>query len=100
MTLEQCDFIGSKIGLSALNNVRTGRKGCQECALCGTPLPKWPSIPKDAALSNISRWDVMEKCMTFFCEAERGGFDLWRPVTEQNNDIYKKILMWKYEFVI
>lgn len=52
---EQHDFKkGSKLGLSALNNGKTVRKPCQDCALCGVPPPKWPSIPEDAALSNIS----------------------------------------------
>lgn len=45
---------GSNIGFSALNNGKTVRKACQGCALCGVPPPKWPSIPEDAALSNIS----------------------------------------------
>lgn len=75
-TLQQRDVKGSKIGFSALNNGKTVRKACQDCALCGIPPPKWPSIPEDAALSNISWWDVMEKCMTSSAMEQRGSSDL------------------------
>lgn len=52
------------------------RKACQCCALCGVPPPKWTSIPGDAALSNISRFDVTEKCATSSALQQQGSSDL------------------------
>lgn len=77
----------SKIGFSALNNGKTVRKACQDCALCGVPPPKWPSIPEDAALSNISWWDVMEKCMTSSAMEQRGSSDLGTRASVMTNII-------------
>lgn len=78
---------GSKIRFSALNNGKTVRKACQDCALCGVPPPKWPSIPEDAALSNISWWDVMEKCMTSSAMEQQGSSDLGTKASVMTNII-------------